>query len=264
MISEIPANEIPQGYFSDPYHHIIAQSLLQQPRSATRCFVLDDARYAVYHPDLGFGYANPKQEALEDWARWMCESRLPLIAGELHSHYALLQTMGQILPEDGPLQVLCRYEFQDFCIFTAQATAPEGVKLKRAKPEDIHKLFHFYEKSETMQARSRENLLHTITHNRLFYLQKTGKIVAAALTHCESEKAALIGGVYTPASYRGKGYAALCMQALMASLQAEHKTPCLFYEKNNQAARRLYQKLGFIPYGEWVVIELTYEDREPS
>jgi len=264
MFKETTPQHIPSSFFDEPFHHVIARSLMQKPRQDTQFFEGPNHRFAAYDPDLGFNYHNPNNQDLAEWAQFLCDQRIPLIAGELHSHYALLQTMGQILPEDAPLQVMCRYEFQNFLYFNQQAQMPDlpPTRLKRAQAKDIDRLFQFYERSETMQARSKESLLHTIENNRMFYLQKTGKIISAALTHCESKKAGLVGGVYTPAIYRGKGYGAICMQALMASLQSDDKVPCLFYEKNNRAAARLYQKLGFQDHGEWVVIELTYHTHE--
>lgn len=251
--------------FSNPYHDVMARSLIARPRQETRFFKHgSNETPAVYDPDLGFSYDNRSQQEMQTWARWICDERIPLLAGELHSHYGLLQTMGQILPTDGSLQAFCRYEFQDFCIYKKEMAAPDtkGIRIKRATPDETAKLFAFYEKSETMKAKSKESLRYTIENNRLFYLQKTGKIVSAVLTHCENSEAALIGGVYTPAKYRGKGYARLCMEMLMHDLIQEGKTPCLFYEKNNDSARRLYQKLGFQLYGDWVVIEMTYQEGE--
>lgn len=249
--------------FSDPYHDIMARSLVTRPREATR-FFLDRERGtpAVYDPDLGFSYDNRSQNDLKKWAQWLFDERIPLIAGELQSHYRLLQTMGEILPTDGSVQAFCRYEFQDFCTFQGEISSPslQGLRIKQATAAETTKLFAFYEKSETMKAKSKKSLQYTIENNKLFYLQKTGKIVSAVLTHCENSDAALIGGVYTPEKHRGKGYARICMEALMDTLKKEGKTPCLFYEKNNASAKRLYQKLGFQPYGDWVVIEMTYEE----
>src|SRR5690606_21798744 len=110
-----------------------------------------------------------------------------ILAGETHQHYRLLQHLGQFLPADAPLQILCRYEHQDFCIQAQDLPAlpPSPLRLKQAEAKDLDKLFYFYQRSETMQVRSRESLLYTIEHNRLFYLHKLGKIVSAALTHCE-------------------------------------------------------------------------------
>ncbi len=255
-------DSLPLHLFPRPYHDVMARSMIEKPRADT-VFYLDEQSQipAVYHPDLGFSYHNPEQKDMEHWARWIFKKRIPLIAGELHSHYNLLAAMANILPEDCETQVLCRYEFQDFCIMTgAVESPPDNMRLQKATSAETDKLFTFYERSETMKAKSRESLRFTIENNQMFYLKKTGKPVSAALTHCENTLAGLIGGVYTPKKMRGKGYAKYCMQALMQSLRQEQKTPCLFYEKNNMAAKKLYQNLGFQPHGEWVVIEMTYEE----
>ena len=258
-----PVAQLQTKNFSNPYHDVMGRSLVTRPRENTRFFLESEHQVpAVYDPDLGFSYDNRPQHDLKKWAQWLCDERIPLLAGELQSHYRLLQTMGEILPTDGSLQAFCRYEFQDFCVFTGEVPSPvlKGLRIKQATSADTDKLFAFYEKSETMKAKSKKSLRYTIENNKLFYLQKTGKIVSSVLTHCESPEAALIGGVYTPEKYRGKGYARICMEVLMDAIQKEGKTPCLFYEKNNTSAKQLYQKLGFQPYGDWVVIEMTYEE----
>lgn len=248
--------------FPRKYHDVMARSLIENPRDATVYYADSESHTsAVYHPDLGFSYHNPHQKNMEKWAHWIYQQRIPLIAGELHSHYNLLHAMANILPKDNNTQVFCRYEFQDFCIMDRPVTPPpSNHRLQKAVSNETQKLFSFYEKSETMKAKSIESLQYTIEHNRLFYLKKTGKLASAVLTHCENNTAALIGGVYTPQKLRGKGYAHHCMQTLMLSLEEDGVVPCLFYEKNNTAAKRLYQKLGFQPHGEWVVIEMTYQE----
>lgn len=250
--------------FPRAYHDIMARSLAQAPRKDTQFYHdTENDIHAVYDPDLGFSYANPNGKNILQWAEFIYKQRIPLLAGELHSHYHLLQNIGNAIPPDAG-QVFCRYEFQDFCIFPAQNYQAEigNYRIQRASVEETQKLFAFYEKSETMKAKSLESLQYTIEKNRLFYLKKTGKIVSAVLTHCENDQAALIGGVYTPQKYRGKGYAKKCMEVLMQSLVEEGKTPCLFYEKNNTPAKALYQKLGFQPHGEWVVIEMIYPESD--
>lgn len=265
-IQPVLSEQISPDFFTDPWHHVIQHSLLRQPRPETGFFMGPGPSYGIYEPDLGFGFFDPQGQHLDAWSWWVIQSRLPMLAGETTSHYGLLEKMGSLLPPDDPLQVFCRYEAQDFCVQDGQlpAAGASTLRLKQAGPQDLDKLFYFYSRSETMQARSRASLLYTIQHNKLFYLQKMGKIVSAALTHCESPAAALIGGVYTPAMYRGKGYGYLCVHALCDALKAEGKTPVLFYEKNNHAARKLYQKLGFRPYGEWTLIELTYQEGADS
>lgn len=262
MIEEIRVEELPSSAFTQTYRHAIGQALSQRPRPKTRFFKGPNESYAVDDADMGFNLDLPNHEDLALWARWAADERIELVAGEENLHYGLLASMGDQLPIDHPVQVLCRYETQDYCIHEGELPPlfDTSLRLRRAESKDIDRLFHFYSKSETMQARSRESLLYTIEHNRLFYLQKVGKIISAAMTHCESDKAGLIGGVYTPKAHRGKGYAYLCMHVLMESLKKDNKSPCLFYEKNNSSAKRLYQKLGFKVIESWILIELNYHE----
>lgn len=265
-IRSLAAEQLSAELFPDPWHHVIQRSLLKHRRELTTYHLGPAGSAGIFEPDLGFGFYDPTGLHTETWARWVNQAQLPMLAGEMHSHYGLLQQMGAVQPEDDPIQIFCRYEAQDFVVLDGAlpGVADSSLKLKQATPADLDKLFYLYSRSETMQARSRESLLHTIRHNKLFYLQKLGKIVSAALTHCETDEAGLIGGVYTPAIYRGKGYGYQCVHGLLSALKEEGKTPVLFYEKNNQPARKLYQKLGFRPYGEWILIELTYQSSPPA
>ena len=71
----------------------------------------------------------------------------------------------------------------------------------------------------------------------------------------EGTDAGLIGGVFTAASARGRGYASACTAALSLDLQRDGKLPCLFYE--NPAAGRVYRRLGFEEAGQWAVLYLN-------
>ncbi|MBF2053232.1 MAG: GNAT family N-acetyltransferase [Candidatus Sericytochromatia bacterium] len=261
MIHTIQVTDIPDDFFDDPYHHIIARCLIAHPREGSQFLRGPGPSYGIWDPELGFSYHNPAQADISHWAQWLLDNNVKILAGETRSHYQLVRELGQMLPEDAPIKVFFRYELQDFCIHTSAVHQSEPtLPLKKAQLKDANKLYHLYQRSENMQVRSLDSLKFTLQHNRLYFMQKMGKPVSAALTHCENKDSALIGGVYTPAAFRGRRYAYDCMQALMHSLKQEGKTPCLFYEQNNQAARKLYQNLGFQRYGEWILIELTYQD----
>lgn len=262
MIQTIAKDDIPSEAFPDPYHHIVPLSLLYQERPQSEFFQGTGQVYAGYQPDTGFCYYNPERQQLGEWTRWLRERRIRLLAGEAHAHYGLLEHFSLLANEEGEdsPDVYYRYELQDFCIHDGVLPPQPQIplKIKRATRQDLSRLFHLYECSEYMQL-PRHNLEYVIEHNRVFYLQKMGKVVSIALTHCESQDVGLIGGVYTPKAHRGKGYGYACMWTLMHSLQVAGKKACLFYEKNNQAARQLYHKMGYRPYGEWALIELSYE-----
>lgn len=74
-----------------------------------------------------------------------------------------------------------------------------------------------------------------------------GRIVSVAMTIVETKEAAMIGSVFTPERYRGRGYASFAMSALCEELFAEGKEPCLFYD--NPSAGVIYRRLGFQDLG---------------
>jgi predicted GNAT family acetyltransferase len=60
-----------------------------------------------------------------------------------------------------------------------------------------------------------------------------------------------IGPVYTPPEWRRHGYAsALVAAACRAELATGRIFCCLFVERHNEAARRIYRTLGFRPIVE--------------
>ena len=67
-----------------------------------------------------------------------------------------------------------------------------------------------------------------------------------------------INAVYTPKALRGKGYATSCVAALCHEILAAGKRFCtLFADVENPTVNGIYQRLGFVPLGEFV--ELDFE-----
>ncbi len=64
----------------------------------------------------------------------------------------------------------------------------------------------------------------------------------------------MIGGVFTPAPWRRRGYASAALTHLCARLLAQGKQPCLFYD--NPAAGVIYRRLGFEDIGPWHLVFL--------
>ena len=258
MIYTISHADIPAHAFPDTFHHVIPQSFYARQNTEVEWLTDGEENFACYHKNTGFCLTGSVQTTLLSWAQWLYDHRITLLAGERSLHFRLLQTLGT-LGSEAAQEILCRFEFQELCVHNTPLQAlTTNLQIKRAERVDAEKLFYFYKRSETMEARSQESLRQTIAQDKLIYIHKMGKILSAALTHCETPDTALIGGVYTPVAYRGKGYAKACVHALMSALKAEQKIPCLFYEQNNQAARALYKSLGFTPYGEWLIAELIY------
>jgi predicted GNAT family acetyltransferase len=98
----------------------------------------------------------------------------------------------------------------------------------------------------------RTRLSEQLTHRLLYIIEEGGQVVAAALSSAQTPDAALIGGVATLDTARGRGLATRCVHALCVALFAQGITGIgLFYLPTNTPAARVYSKLGFVPSGEW-------------
>ncbi len=145
--------------------------------------------------------------------------------------------------------------------------SPERMKMARAATlADLDLLTQLYAGAGIMY-RSRVNVAAKLERrDRVLVIEtarsggRGSRIVSCALINNEGAEAGLIGGVYTLPEMRGRGYASACVAALCRDLQADGKTPCLFYE--NPIAGRVYQRLGFEAVGQWSVLYLAPKRRK--
>jgi uncharacterized protein len=59
-------------------------------------------------------------------------------------------------------------------------------------------------------------------------------------------------GVCTVKEHQKKGMASACLVRLCQDLLQEGKELCLFYD--NPDAGRIYERLGFVPIGRWMMV----------
>lgn len=131
-----------------------------------------------------------------------------------------------------------------------------------ATEHDMEKLIDFYEIGFYSLARLptrdawRTRLSEQLAFRTLFLIEdEQNRVASAAQSSAEAGGAAMLGGVATLREYRGKGLSALCVGALCQHLfRATATTIALFYLKDNIAAGRVYDKLGFQPAGEWLLL----------
>src|SRR5712692_6734194 len=89
-----------------------------------------------------------------------------------------------------------------------------------------------------------------------FYgVEQGGQLVSVAGVHLASRayRVGPVGNVFTHPAYRGRGYAAACVSAVVRALQADGITTIgLNVEQTNAGAIRVYERLGFVKYCEFV------------
>lgn len=141
--------------------------------------------------------------------------------------------------------------------------APAGVEVRRATPADLPGLIAHYRDAGSM-SRSPLGVERPLRDTQIWIArtggqgEQGGQIVASALTNAETRALAMVGGVYTPPAWRGRGLSQVVCSALCAALLAAGKLPVLYWE--NPAAGAVYRKLGFRAVGVWRSLWLQRRD----
>ena len=189
----------------------------------------------------------------------------PLIqraCGRLHSAMGLRTEVARVQ------ELLGRgYAAVDYLLMTVDAAtcraaaAPPELLLQRARPRDAKRLFDLqraYELEEVLLDGSRFNadeclrLLRRGLQRELVYFGTVdGHPATKAGTNARGFLVDQIGGVFTEAARRRRGYGAAVMAVLLRTLFAAGKSATLFVKPDNRAAIRLYENLGFVTRDEY-------------
>jgi len=144
----------------------------------------------------------------------------------------------------------------------------ENVKVMKTKAEaeKIYDLLSTIEELDTVGMKTKEEfvdylLRHSGDNGTTAYYMEDGKVVASASAVFESSKSAMIVGVGTDKNYRGRGYGKKVMHYLMnLYVNEKKKTLCLYYDDPRAGA--LYEKLGFIDIGDWIMLVKEESENE--
>jgi predicted GNAT family acetyltransferase len=141
---------------------------------------------------------------------------------------------------------------------------PDFCEPRLASDADMERLIDFYERGFYSLARLpsrtawRNRLSEQLAFRTLFLVEdKQGRVASAAQSSAECNSAAMLGGVATLDEYRSRSLSTECVGALCRHLfDAAIETIALFYLKDNAPAGRVYEKLGFRPAGEWLLVPM--------
>jgi ribosomal protein S18 acetylase RimI-like enzyme len=112
-----------------------------------------------------------------------------------------------------------------------------------------------FAESGELQRRCAEHMTRLQCDNAHFVLEAAGVPVAYAAFNARLPDAVQIGGVWTPPSLRGRGYARnVVAGALVAARSAGVKRAVLFTENDNAAAQSAYRSLGFVKIGDYGIV----------
>lgn len=123
------------------------------------------------------------------------------------------------------------------------------LSVKRIRFGKISKIAKLYEVIDEFETPTVQSIKNGLKSGRGYCIEVNRQVVAMAKSTSENSTHAMVVGVATHPNYRNKGYATKCMVRLCRNLLKEGKQPCLFYD--NEAAGRVYRKLGFTEVGRW-------------
>lgn len=95
----------------------------------------------------------------------------------------------------------------------------------------------------------REQIESAIRVGIAFGAYEGGKIISVAFASEVIEDLAMIRGVYTLPSFRGRGFATSVCSALAKELARTNKNPIVWVDEQNPSARKVYEKIGFKDMG---------------
>jgi ribosomal protein S18 acetylase RimI-like enzyme len=105
--------------------------------------------------------------------------------------------------------------------------------------------------AEFSPAASRLNAANIIANLPIFTAELSGRIVGKINVNAISFTRFQVGGVYVHPNFRRMGIAREMAREFFLSLTAAGRGITLFVKKNNAAARRLYDSLGFSVMGDY-------------
>lgn len=110
-------------------------------------------------------------------------------------------------------------------------------------------------RGEALRERSRGEILRNQEEGRNFVLELAGEVVAYSGYNASTPRCVQIGGVWTPPSLRGRGYArAVVAGSLLAARTRGVERSILFTGVENRSAQAAYRALGYERVGDYGLV----------
>lgn len=150
---------------------------------------------------------------------------------------------------------------------TPDALAKGDVKVRRATVNDLPTLVawrRIYDRitmgfpDETINDDLNAEMFRgMIADDRIWVLEDNGTLVAMTAFNATLPDTVQVGGVFTPETVRGKGYARAVVAASLLNAEANGvHTAILFTEATNVPAQKAYESLGFARIGDYGMVVL--------
>lgn len=142
-----------------------------------------------------------------------------------------------------------------------RGAAPAGLRVYcagAANLDELSPLQEAYEKEEVLTAihsfdaaGSRASLARALRDQVVVFGRLDGSAVAKAATNARAFSLDQMGGVFVAPPYRRRGIGSAVVSALISILESEGRGTVLFVKKGNEAAKGLYDELGFETLGDY-------------
>lgn len=148
---------------------------------------------------------------------------------------------------------------------TVNQLPPASGRMEVAEDTDIELLtdwtIRFEEEVHVSPVQPRATVLKSVqmrvNAGNFFKWVDKGEIVSIAAIVRKTKNIGIVGLVYTPDPWRGKGYAKSCVQKLSERILQSGFAHCgLFTDKANPTSNHIYRQIGYVPVTEFA--DLTY------
>ena len=142
-----------------------------------------------------------------------------------------------------------------------RGAAPAGLRIYCAGAgnlDELSPLQEAYEKEEVLTAihsfdpaGSRASLARALRDQVVVFGRLDGAAIAKAATNARAFSLDQMGGVFVAPPYRRRCIGSAVVSALVSILESEDRGTVLFVKKGNEAAKGLYDELGFETLGDY-------------
>ncbi len=197
------------------------------------------------------------------------DKKLYCIMGDKKGSSLLINSINKIydgkLPYENREYLLLRYHpenLPDFLLEEENTLSNdfEIVKCNESNLEDLFELQKNYDIVEVIPPEKEFNELNCkVTlkknlENQIIYAIKNNlKFVAKAGSNAIGKNFIQLGGVFTDANYRGKGFAKILIKEICKVIKEQNKEPVLFVQVKNESAKRAYRQVGFTYQSDYTI-----------
>jgi GNAT superfamily N-acetyltransferase len=234
---------------SNPVRHVFALYDLQHELEKTEMYVAFENNFVNGYLLIYKGLSYPS--VILEGDKKVAEKLLPFLREE---HF-IMHVSPELLPIVKRKYPNAKIYMEDWMIARRgevhHCAFNEAKKLRLKDAEQLAELYAtFPERPDVEVKLCRELIRKGITYG----VSVEGKLVSTARVMLQLPQVWLIGGVLTHPHYRNKGYATQVVSAITEEALNSAKAVVLFVSSDNEAAKKVYLKIGYKKIGEraWV------------